>query len=226
LDKIFFSLSFHSQYFFSTKEKMKRLFSVSSVRRPQIAPFAVFQPTGMLMAKPVPLTLSSEGESSAIAREGYVALTLLPRSAEAESKGFDKEKRMTIKLRAKQMGQIIAWKLNGNHRVSPLNFTAYAGLSSLVNVEIKPVTASAQGEDEPVVQLTVTPKQTPDSSNSASPTPFSMPIPVGEMRAFQVLLEACLPTLFGWVPKNTTSGFGTAAKTTKSPEEFFKQFHQ
>ena len=187
-----------------------------------IAAFTVFQSTGMVMARPVPVQLSTETESQ-IAREGYVSLTVIPRS----STGFEKEKRISVKLRAKQIGQLIAWRglvpspLNGgaNQRSNPstsLNITAYSG-STPVSFDLKPIT----GEDqEPMLQLTLTPK-------SGETLPVTVPISVGEMKAFQVLLEACLPNLYGWTWKSTApvkSSSYTGGTPAKSPEDFFKQF--
>jgi hypothetical protein len=197
----------------------KRVFLLQ-VRKPSvIAPFTVFQSTGMVMARPVPVQLSPDNESQ-IAREGYVALTAIPRS----DSGFEKEKRITVKLRAKQIGQLIAWRglvPNGvsNQRSgfsSSLNITAYAG-SIPVSVDVKPSTA---GDDsEPMLQLTLTPK------SGETLLPVSVPISVGEMKAFQVLLESCLPNLYGWTWKSTAPMKSLSSTiTAKSPEDFFKQF--
>jgi hypothetical protein len=157
-------------------------------------------------------------EDSVIAREGYVALTLMPR---AET-GFDKTKKISVKLRARQIGQFIAWRINGGKSiVPPLAMTCYAGAVP-VAFDLKP--APAGDDDEPMMQLTLTPKPGADGAEPAAPV--SVPIPVGEVKALQVLMEASLPNLYGWTSKSLGHRKvipGTTG-TAKSPEDFFKQF--
>ena len=176
--------------------------------KPAVAPFTVFQSTGMLMARPVPVQVSQE-DPTAIAREGYVSLVLIPRSADAT---FEKDKKLSVKLRARQIGQIISWK-NGK----PLSVNAYASGSVPITVEIRPLT---EPSDEPMMELTL-------KKTQPEPESVSVPISVGEVRAFQVLLESALPSLYGWTVRSvapTRTGNSTAQSVQKSPEEFFKQF--
>jgi hypothetical protein len=169
----------------------------------------------MLMARPVPVTLSSENETE-IAREGYVSVIAIPRT----ESGFDKERKISVKLRAKQIGQLLAWRgllpTNGvvrNNGNAHLSVMAYSG-GSPVSLEFKPVA----GETEPMVEVNIAPK-------AEGVLPVTMAISVGEMKAFQVLLEAALPGLYGWTFKNFAPKTAqTASQTVKSPEEFFKQF--
>ena len=177
-----------------------------------MAPFTVFQSAGMLMARPVPVTLSADQETQ-IAREGYVSLVAIPRTSESGS--FEKEKKVAVKLRAKQIGQLIAWRgllpstgLARNNQT--LTVTAYSGAVP-VSLDFKP---PSNGEE--MVEVSLTPKEGER---------LVVPISVGEMKAFQVLLESALPALYGWTFKNLaqkTSSVGQ--EKTKSPEEFFKQF--
>ena len=198
-----------------------------AVRRFGTAAFTVFQPTGMLMAKPVALTLAeipatdnTSPPPTTIAREGYVSLLLLPRTAIDEtekSASFDKEKRVSIKLRARQIGQIISWKNNGILAFNAYNSASAATGSSQVAVEMKAV----NNPQEAMIQLSV---------SSPGQQLFAMPIPVGEFKAFQILLEAALPHLYGWIPKQqSSSSYNNKSSSqkpsfSKSPEDFFKQF--
>jgi hypothetical protein len=201
-----------------------RLFASAST--PVIAPFTVFQSTGMLMARPVPVQVSLE-DPTLIAREGYVLFTVMPRASEGGESQFEKDKKVSVKLRAKQIGQLIGWRMGPvgtgntfnlrNGGMSSLNVTAYQSGSSPVTIELKPI---PEEQEEPMLKLTVTPKEG---------SPVSMSIAVGEMKALQVLLESSLPSLYGWTGKTLMpKSFGTSgaspAATTKSPEEFFKQF--
>lgn len=176
--------------------------------KPAVAPFTVFQSSGMIMARPVPVQVSQE-DPSAIAREGYVSLTLIPRSAEAT---FEKDKKLSVKLRARQIGQIISWK-NGK----PLSVNAYASGSVPITVEIRP---SMEPSEEPMMEVTL-------KKSQPEPASVSVPISVGEVRALQVLLESALPSLYGWTVRSmapTRPGLNSAQSAQKSPEEFFKQF--
>ena len=201
------------------------------------AAFTVFQPSGMLMAKPVALTLSelpatdnTSPPATTIAREGYVSLLLLPRTVIDEtekSASFDKEKRVSIKLRARQIGQIISWKNNGILAFNAYNSAAATSSSSQqVAVEMKavnnpPVVPRQEVPQEAMIQLSV---------SSPGQQLFTMPIPVGEFKAFQILLEAALPFLYGWIPKQQSSSLYNNKSSSqkpsfsKSPEDFFKQF--
>lgn len=184
-----------------------------------MAPFTVFQSAGMLMARPVPVTLSSDQETQ-IAREGYVSLIAIPRTSESGS--FEKDKKVAVKLRAKQIGQLIAWRgllpstgLARNNQA--LTLTAYSG-SVPVSLDFKPPSNSSDQTAEPMVEISLTPKEGER---------LIVPISVGEMKALQVLLESALPALYGWTFKNLTpkSTLNASEKQqTKSPEEFFKQF--
>ena len=206
-------------------QRIFRLQSVTGSKPFVIAPFTVFQSTGMIMARPVPVQLSPENPSQ-IAREGYVSLVVIPRVPETGSGQFEKDKRISVKLRAKQIGQLIAWRglipTNGsNARTNPstsLTLTAYAG-SVPVSLDIKPSGVEDATATEPMLQLTLSPK-------SGDVSPVSVPISVGEMKAFQVLLESCLPNLYGWTWKSTAPKppTSTTMTTSKSPEDFFKQF--
>lgn len=177
------------------------------------------------MARPVPVQASAE-DPTAIAREGYVSVVLIPRiqpsSAEAAAT-FDKERKVSVKLRARQIGQLIAWKqpfLNGTKsNGSTLAVNAYATGSVPVTIELKPLADQAE---EPMVQLTLSPK-TPDAQS------VSMAISLGELKALQVLLEAALPSLYGWTTRSLSSSQSSTSTTrqstgSKSPEDFFKQF--
>ena len=183
----------------------------------------------MLMARPVPLQFTAGADAPTVAREGYVSLTVIPRTPTAEdddksvSKSFDKENKISVKLRAKQIGQLIAWKpsavggRNGASTPSLVINTFLTG-SVPVTIDMRP----AVGE-EGMIQVTVTPK------GADQPAPVSLPVSIGEIRAFQVLLEACLPDLYGWVGKETAprvSGTWSRSteESTKSPEDFFNQF--
>ena len=190
-------------------------------RLPVVAPFTVFQSTGMLMARPVPVQPAAD--ESTIAREGYVALTVIPR---VEGGVFEKTKKVSIKLRSRQIGQMIAWRINGGKVLTPLSFTAYAG-SVPVTVELKSAAPSA--DEEPMTQLTLTPKPAAAASSETVPamSPVSMLLPVGEVKALQVLMEAALPHLYGWTPRLSTvkkSAYSSSGSSAKSPEDFFKQF--
>ena len=217
---------------------MKRFFSSAvsgGTSSKSIAPFTVFQPTGMMMAKPVPLTVATIDDSTTIAREGYVAMTLLPRSTDPTKTqtSFDKDKRLTVKLRAKQIGEIISWKLappgSRTQALQALVFQAYSSAGSQVNVELKPLPVNPQ-EDDQFIQLTVTNRKTPTETETTTTSTMmiSIPIPAGEVKAFQVLLEAALPHLYGWVPKLAgrvgPSYSSSSSSSSKSPEDFFKQF--
>lgn len=196
------------------------------LRTSAAAPFTVFQSTGMLMARPVPLQFTT-GDEPTIAREGYVSLTVIPRILNAESTAeepkstFDKEKKLSVKLRAKQIGQLISWRLNNGSK-APLLVNAYMTGSIPTTLEFKHIT-SASDPAEPQIQLTITPK-------SGDAAPVSLPISLGEVKSLQVLLEACLPDLYGWVGKVTqprqsgTWSTAAAAGKEKSPEDFFNQF--
>ena len=76
------------------------------------APFTVFQANGMLMARPVPVQYIDDGGAPVIAKEGYINLTIMPRLSDSLSSTFDKEKKLSIKLRTRQIGQLIAYKIN------------------------------------------------------------------------------------------------------------------
>ena len=184
-----------------------------------IAPFTVFQSTGMLMARPVPLQFTETDQT--IAREGYVSLTVIPRTLDesSEKTSFDKEKKLSVKLRAKQIGQLLSWKINGS-KLAPLTVNTYMSGSVPATMELKFLGNNGNSED-PEVQLTITPK-------SGDHGPVSMPISVGEIKSFQVLLESCLPELYGWTSRTTAPKLGGTwsrqSSETKSPEDFFNQF--
>ena len=190
-----------------------------------IAPFTVFQSTGMLMARPVPLQFNPSEDNPTIAREGYVNLTVIPRHSDEasgeESKGsFDKEKKLNVKLRSKQIGQLISWRL-GNGKPSPLVINAFMTGSVPTTIELKFVN-NTLGEDVPEIQMTITPK-------SGDASPVTIPISLGEVKSLQILLESCLPDLYGWTgkmtsPRQTSTWSGASTNAEKSPEDFFNQF--
>jgi hypothetical protein len=176
------------------------------------------------MARPVPVQASTD-DPTAIAREGYVSVIMIPRiqpSSADTSATFDKERKVSLKLRARQIGQLIAWKmpfLNGTKsNGSSLTVNAYATGSVPVTMELKPLPDQAE---EPMVQVTMSPK-TQDAQS------VTMAISVGELKALQVLLEAALPSLYGWTSRSLTgsqySSTITRQTASKSPEDFFKQF--
>jgi hypothetical protein len=172
------------------------------------------------MARPMPLQFT-EGDQT-IAREGYVSLTVIPRTlneSSSEKSSFDKEKKLSVKLRAKQIGQLLTWKMVNGAKLAPLTINAYMTGSVPATLELKYL---GTNPEEPEVQLTITPK-------AGDMGAVSMPISFGEIKSFQVLLEACLPELYGWTSKNTAPKIaGTwskqSATETKSPEDFFNQF--
>lgn len=178
-----------------------------------VAPFSVFHSTGMLMARPMPLQEGIESEAgTSIAREGYVSVTVIPRLAPVgeESGIFEKDKKISVKLRTKQIGQIIAWKLGK----IPLSLTAYSK-SDPIQMELTP-------KGESLVELALTPKASHESGEPVLPVSITMDI--GEIKSFQILLEAALPHLYGWVGPNTSPKKYSSATSSKSPEDFFKQF--
>ena len=209
----------------------RRLLSSAAGRRPA-APFTLFQSTGMLMARPVPLQYIEEEASSVdgfaspaaaqVAREGYVSVVVIPR--DETSNTFNKEKKISLKLRSKQIGQLIAWKaykspftINGVYGSSP------AASNTQLTIEMKP---STNGEEQTIL-LSVVPKSTTTEVETVS-----IPISLGDLKTFQILLESVVPTLYGWVeptssPKLRASSNYAGDKFTekpKTPEDFFKQF--
>jgi hypothetical protein len=181
-----------------------------AIASPAIAPFTVFQTTGMLMARPIPLqyTESPDASPPTIAREGYIRLTMIPRDSEG---GFDKEKKISLNLKPKQIGQLIAWKSFKN----PISINAWTGV-----VDMKP-----KG-DEIEITVTSTPK---GETAPTETTPVTVSLELGEVKSLQILLESALPHLYGWVGVNTIPKKSTWTKLTdspKSPEDFFNQFKQ
>ena len=217
----------------------RRLFSTAAARRPA-APFTLFQSTGMLMARPVPLQYIdgevADGDSAAtaapqvVAREGYVSVVVIPRDESTNT--FNKEKKISLKLRSKQIGQLIAWKaykspftVNGVYGSSP------SASNTQLTIELKPSSAATPttGTEEQTIQLSVVPK----GGNTTEIETVSIPISIGDMKTFQILLESVVPTLYGWVEPTTSpkqrsspnySSEGKFAEKPKSPEDFFKQF--
>ena len=170
------------------------------------APFTVFQATGMLMARPMPLQYSeSEEGGPVIAREGYVSMVVIPRVS-GDVSTFEKDKKVSVKLRSKQIGQIIAWKALR----TPLVVNAYSK-SVPVTLELRPTADSSE------IELSLTPKE-------GEVEPVSLTLSSGEVKSFQILLEAALPHLYGWVGPNTMPRQAAASAGSKSPEDFFKQF--
>ena len=165
------------------------------------------------MARPMPLqyTEAADEASPAITREGYVSLSVIPRAApldESTPGVFEKDKKISVKLRSRQIGQLVGW--NGR---SNLSLTAYSK-SVPVGMDWR---TTADGD----ISLSLK----PSDENSQ---PITLTLSAGDVRSFQVLLEAALPHLYGWVGPSSLprkSAYNTATSTTsKSPEEFFKQF--
>lgn len=172
------------------------------------------------MARPVPLQyIQEEGSSSPaqVAREGYVSVVVIPRDESTNT--FNKEKKISVKLRSRQIGQLIAWK----SYKSPFTVTGVYGscpsaVNSQMTIELKP------GSEDQTIQLSVVPKGTTDGET------VSIPISIGDLKTFQILLESVVPTLYGWIepntlPKQRMSNYGDKfPENPKSPDEFFKQF--
>jgi len=215
-----------------------RFVSSTATGKITAAPFTIFQSTGMLMARPVPLQYSQlEDGETVVAKEGYISVTVIPRErpladTDENTTLFNKDKKISVKLRSKQIGQIIAWK----GYKSPFNvngvygsFGSGTGGSSgfgQVNMEFRPVQSSDEGG---VVELTIVPKAGQDGSVVVTGSPVTIPISVGELKSFQILLESVIPQLYGWVgPVTAPRRSGTAGScpqsAPKSPEDFFKQF--
>jgi len=222
---IYIYVQFNLVLFFSilfSQMLTRRLMSTAAgATRRAAAPFTVFQSTGMLMARPVPLqyiAVEESGEGAPqVAREGYVSVVVIPR--DESSNTFNKEKKISLKLRSKQIGQLIAWKgyktpftVNGVYGSSP------SVSNTQLTIELKPT------EDQ-TIQLSVVPKATTGDLEIVS-----IPISLGELKTLQILLESVVPTLYGWVepttsPKQRASNYGdTFTEKPKSPEDFFKQF--
>lgn len=197
----------------------RRLLSAAAGPRPA-APFTVFQSTGMLMARPVPLQYTQEEDSPAqVAREGYVSVVVIPRDETTNT--FNKEKKISVKLRSRQIGQLIAWKsYKTPFTVSGVYGSCPSAVNSQMTIELKP------GTEDQTIQLSVVPKGTTDSET------VSIPISVGDLKTFQILLESVVPTLYGWIepntlPKQRSSNYASGekfAEKPKSPDDFFKQF--
>jgi hypothetical protein len=178
----------------------------------------------MLMARPVPLQYTEDeaGNGGIVAREGYVNLTLIPRRSVADEDttsggSFDKEGKISVKLRSKQIGQIISWKGFKNSFIVNGVYGSVGGSGGYgqMTMEFRPLPGPSN--EESMIELCLVPKF--DASTVA------VPISVGELRSFQILLESVIPSLYGWgspatKPVKSLSGEGR----TKSPEEFFKQF--
>ena len=198
---------------------LSRRFLLSAAGPRPAAPFTVFQSTGMLMARPVPLQYTQEeGSPAQVAREGYVSVVVIPRDESTNT--FNKEKKISVKLRSRQIGQLIAWKsYKSPFTLSGVYGSCPSAVNSQMTIELKPAS-----EDQ-TFQLSVVPKGTTDGET------VSIPISLGDIRTFQILLESVVPTLYGWIepntlPKQRSSNYGDkfVAEKPKSPDEFFKQF--
>ena len=187
------------------------------------------------MARPVPLQYIEEESLAAttptaptqvVAREGYVSVVVIPR--DETSNTFNKEKKISMKLRSKQIGQLIAWK----SYKSP--FTVNGVYGSSPNAANTPLTIELKPTEDQTFQLSVVPKATTGTTTETESV--TMPISLGDLKTFQILLESVVPTLYGWVepnvaPKQQRSNYASGdsdrpsfSEKPKSPDDFFKQF--
>ena len=179
------------------------------------------------MARPVPLQYIEEeaveggAPVTQVTREGYVSVVVIPRDESTNT--FNKEKKISLKLRSKQIGQLIAWKAyKSPFTVNGVYGSSSAAPNTQLTIELKP---TGYSEDQ-TIQLSVVPKGTTTDVETVS-----IPISMGDLKTFQILLESVVPTLYGWVEPSTSpkqrGGINYGEKISekpKSPEDFFKQF--